>query len=55
MTETLQAAFLLMTSIGAFFTGIAAVMKVRYWGKAHLLRAERGDPEPPNTPSLPRF
>lgn len=55
MTETIQAAFLLVTAIGALFTGIAAVMKVRYWGKAHLLRAERGDPETPIAPSLPRM
>lgn len=55
MTETIQAAFLLATSVGAVFTGIAAVMKVRYWGKAHLLRAERGDPEPPCAPPLPRL
>ena len=46
MIEILQVAILLATSIGAALTGIAAIMKVRYWGKAHLLRAQRGDPDP---------
>lgn len=52
MIETIQAGVMVGTAIGAIFAGIAAVMRARYWGKAHLLRAERGDPEFPSEPSL---
>ena len=52
MFETIQAATLLGTAIGAVCTGIAAILRVHYWGKAHLRRAERGDPEMPCQVSL---
>lgn len=45
--ETLQAAGFLVSAVAAMLAGLAAVIRARYWGKAHLLRAQRGDPEAP--------
>jgi hypothetical protein len=45
-------------AIGAMLGGAATLVTALYRGRAHLLRAKRGDPElplpPPMLPRLPR-
>jgi len=48
MLDQIKEIAVISAGIGGFGVGIAAIIRAWFNGKATLIRARRGDPEPPN-------